>query len=97
MITHHSTIGAAARPVLIDVAFSIHCVSMPVDPLWADRLPRNVSRLLSRLSLIGLPERDATLVMSKLSRRDLRGDDVGARTLSQVDAWLTKYGLALGE
>jgi hypothetical protein len=67
------------------------------DPHWPDRLPGNVYRLLAWLQLTALPEHDAAAVVSKLSRRDLGGDDFGARTLGQVDAWLSTHGLALGE
>jgi hypothetical protein len=72
----------------LTASIASRCPSIRFGP---NRLPSNVYRLLLRLQLTELPERDAMLVASKLSRRDLRGDEFGTRTLDLVDEWLSKF------
>jgi hypothetical protein len=88
----HETIIARAKAAGA-TAVTIHCFSS--DAYWADRLPGNVFRLVSWLSLTELPEYDAAIAIAKLSRNDLRDDDYGQHTLDLVNDWLGKYGLAL--
>jgi hypothetical protein len=47
------------------------------------------------LQLTELPERDAAIAISKLSRAALNDDDFGARTLDAVEDWLRTHGLRL--
>jgi hypothetical protein len=70
---------------------------VPLNPHWPDRLPTGAYRLIAWLGVGALPEHDAALAISKLSRRALVDDEFGARTLDLVDEWLGKFGRALEE
>jgi hypothetical protein len=70
--------GRSTRIVIIDEAHHLRTIvrsSELPDPHWPDQLPGNVYRLVSWLQLTALPEHDATLAVSKLSRHDLSRDD----------------------
>jgi hypothetical protein len=72
-----------STPIVVDEAHGVDFreisrkylegTSMPPDPHWAERLPGNVYRLVSWLSVIELPEHDAAVAVSRLSRADLSG------------------------
>jgi hypothetical protein len=85
--------NTAPPVVLIDVAHTIHCFSS--DLYWADRLPARVNRLLSRLSLTELPERDAAVITATLSRCALQAAGYGRATLDRLQQWLQRYRLGL--